>query len=188
VERSHLDTMFNPRSVAVFGASVTSSGVGARVYANLLAAGFKGTIVPINPKHKKLGDRKCFATLAEADESVDLAVVATPADTVPGIIAQCAAAGTQSVIVLSAGFGEAEESGGQLAAKLLDAAQRAGVRVMGPNCIGLERPHLGLDATFLRSKTPVGRLALISQSGALCSAISDWAEPHHLGSGLIASK
>ena len=186
MERSQLDTMLNPRSVAVFGASETSQGVGARVFANLLAGGFKGKIVPINPKHKKIGSRKCYATLDDVGEAVDLAVVATPAVTVPGIIAQCGAAGTRNAIVLSGGFGDSD-GGTELAAELLDAARTTGVRVMGPNCVGLVRPHLGLDATFLRSRTTPGRLALISQSGALCSAISDWAEPHHLGFSALVS-
>ena len=186
MERSQLDTMLNPRSVAVFGASATSSGVGARVFANLLAGGFAGTIVPINPKHRKVHGRPCFATLADVAEPIDLALVATPAVTVPGIIAQCGEAGTRSAIVLSAGFGDS--AGGEaLAEELIDAARHAGVRIMGPNCVGLVRPHIGLDATFLRSKTPPGRLALISQSGALCSAISDWAEPHHLGFSALVS-
>lgn len=187
MENSQLDLMFNPRSVAVFGASETSSGVGARVFANLLAGDFQGQIYPINPKHKKVAGRTCFPTLEAVGKPVDLAIVATPAETVPDIIDQCADAETRNAIVLSAGFGEAGEGGERLAARLLDAARRGGVRIMGPNCVGLVRPHLGLDATFLRSKTPPGGLALISQSGALCSAISDWAEPHHLGFSALVS-
>ena len=184
--RSQLDTMLNPRSVAVFGASETSSGVGAKVFANLLAGGFEGKIVPINPKHRKIGARKCYTTLADVGEAIDVAVVATPAVTVPGIIAQCGAAGTRNAIVLSGGFGD-NDGGTELAGELLDAARRARVRVMGPNCVGLVRPHLGLDATFLRSRPPPGPLALISQSGALCSAISDWAESHDLGFSALVS-
>ena len=187
MERRQLDAMFNPRSVAVFGASERSSGVGSRVFANLLSGGFDGRILPINPKHATVSGMKCYATLADVGEPIDLAVVATPAGTISGIIAQCAAAGTRNVIVLSAGFGESGEDGETLAKELLETATRAAVRILGPNCVGLVRPHLGLDATFLRSRTPPGRLALISQSGALCSAISDWAEPHHLGFSALVS-
>lgn len=187
MEHSQLHLMFNPRSVALFGASETSSGVGARVFANLMDGGFEGPIVPINPKYDELAGQKCYPTLADAGVSVDLAVVATPAETVPGILDQCAAAGTRNVIVLSAGFGESGGNGDRLSQRLLDSARRGGVRIMGPNCVGLVRPHIGLDATFLRSKTPAGRLALISQSGALCSAISDWSEPHHLGFSALVS-
>ena len=187
MQRSQLDQMFNPRSVAVFGASETSSGVGAQVFANLVSRDFDGPIIPINPKYETVLGRTCFATLAEVGEPIDLAVIATPANTVSGIIEQCAALETRNAIVLSAGFGEAGRDGDRLSERLLETVRRAGVRIMGPNCVGLVRPHLGLDATFLRSKTPPGRLALISQSGALCSAISDWAEPHHLGFSALVS-
>ena len=186
---SQFDTLFNPRSVAVFGASESSSGVGALAYANLLKGGFDGPVIPINPKHDRIGERECFPDLAAAGQEADLAVIATPAPTVPGIIRQCAEAGTKSAIVLSAGFGEGEGAagGGAHGAALLNAARRGGVRLLGPNCVGLVRPWLGLDATFLRAATPRGRLALISQSGALCSAIADWAGPHHLGFSAIVS-
>lgn len=187
MDGSPLELLFNPKSVAVFGASETSSGVGALVLANLLKGGFEGRIVPINPKHKKVAGQRCFATLAEVGAPIDLAVIATPAETVPGIIAQCGAAETRNAIILSAGFAEGASGGGDLSEKLLETARRAGVRIMGPNCVGLVRPHIGLDATFLRASTPRGRLALISQSGALCSAISDWAEPHHLGFSALVS-
>ena len=181
MDRSQLDLMFNPTSVAVFGASETSSGVGARVFANLLAGGFDGPVVPINPKYETVAGRPCFANLAAAKANFDLAVIATPARTVPGLIAQCAKAETRNAIVLSAGFGEGAASERRLADALENAARRGDVRVLGPNCVGVVRPWLGLDATFLSSTTPKGRLALISQSGALCSAISDWAGP--LGGG-----
>ncbi len=187
MERSQLEPMFNPTSVAVFGASETSTGVGAKVFANLLAGGFDGPIIPINPKHKTVAGHPCFATLAQAKTPVDLAVIATPARTVAEIIGQCADAEVRNVIVLSAGFGASDPTGRRRAAAVKDAARRGGVRLLGPNCVGLVRPWLGLDATFLGSPTPKGRLALISQSGALCSAISDWAGPHHLGFSALVS-
>ncbi len=184
---SPLDPLFNPRSVAVFGASQREDSVGARVFAKLTTGGFKGRVVPINPKYDAVAGHDCYPTLAEADAQVDLAVIATPAATIPEIIAQCGNAGTTTAIVLSAGFGEGGGPGRDLDKKLADAARVHGVRVLGPNCVGLVRPWLGLDATFLRSATPEGRLALVSQSGALCSAISDWAEPHHLGFSALVS-
>lgn len=187
MNRSQLEPMFNPTSVAVFGASETSAGVGARVFSNLLAGGFNGPIIPINPKYQTVAGQPCFATLAESKTSVDLAVIATPASTVPEIIRQCADAETRNAIVLSAGFGAGDAAGRRRADALREAARQGGVRVLGPNCVGLVRPWLGLDATFLSSSTPKGRLALISQSGALCSAISDWAGPHHLGFSAVVS-
>lgn len=187
MERIQLELMFNPRSLAVFGASETSSGVGAKVFANLLAGGFDGPIYPINPKYEEIAGHKCFAKVADVEGPIDLAIVATPADTVANIVTECAAAEIGNIIVLSAGFGEGGDAGDRLSEHLLETARRLNVRIMGPNCVGLVRPHLGLNATFLRSVTPQGALALISQSGALCSAIADWAEPHHLGFSALVS-
>ncbi len=182
-----LTPLFDPTSIAVFGASASGSSVGSQVYANLLAAGFDGPIVPINPKYKKVGDKVCYPQLGDVGAPIDLAVIATPAPTIPGIIRDCARAGTKHAIVLSAGFGEIGDTGKEIEAELLDTAQRHGVRLLGPNCVGLVRPTIGMNATFLKSATPVGRLALISQSGALCSAISDWAGPNHLGFSALVS-
>lgn len=185
--RIQLDTLLNPKSVALFGASEKPDSVGAKVFANLLKGGFEGPIIPINPKYKSVAGIPCFAALADVDRTVDLAVIATPAHTVSDVIRQCGEAGTRSAIVLSAGFGEGGESEKRLADELKDTARRGGVRLLGPNCVGLVRPWIGLDASFLNAATPRGGLALISQSGALCSAISDWAEPNHLGFSALVS-
>ncbi len=179
--------MFDPKSVAVFGASDRSAGVGARVFSNLLRAGFAGEIIPINPKYSAVSGRPCFPSLNEAGASVDLAVIATPAHTVPGILEQCAEMRVTNAVILSAGFGDGSGGLSRLGQNLTDMAKRHGIRFLGPNCVGIVRPWIGLDATFLRAETPPGRLALVSQSGALCSAISDWAEPHHLGFSALVS-
>ncbi len=184
---SLLDTLFNPTSVAVFGASDSGRSVASKVFENLLAGGFEGPIVPINPKYETVSGRQCYASVSDLKESVDLAVIATPAATVPGIIRECGDAGIHKAVVLSAGFRESGAEGEAREADLIDAARHANVRFIGPNCVGLVRPWIGLDATFLKSKTPKGGLALVSQSGALCSAISDWAEPHHLGFSALVS-
>ena len=184
---SRLEYLFNPRSLAVFGASDSGRSVGSRVYMNLLEGGFDGPIFPINPKYDKIGDRLCYSSIADVDEKVDLAIIATPAASAAGIIRQCGQAGIRNAIVLSAGFGESGGEGKALDAELMEAARQSNVRFMGPNCVGLVRPWLNLNATFLKSSTPSGGLALISQSGALCSAISDWAEPHHLGFSTLFS-
>lgn len=182
-----LDTLFNPRSIAVFGASESADSVGAKVHANLVAGGFDGAIVPINPKYDTLRGERCFARIADVPETVDLAVIATPAATIPAILQDLGAADVGVAIVLSAGFREAGEAGRALEARIISVAERAGVRFLGPNCVGLVRPWLGLNATFLNSDAPKGRLAVVSQSGALCSAIVDWAGPHHLGFSAIVS-
>jgi len=184
---SQLEKLFNPGAIAVFGASESGRSVGSRVFSNLRRAGFEGALYPINPKHERVGDLPCFAAIADAPGPVDLAVIATPADTVVGIIRECGEAGIGHAIVLTAGFREMGEEGKAREAELIETAKRYGVRFVGPNCVGLVRPSIGMDASFLNAATPKGRLALVSQSGALCSAISDWAEPHHLGFSALVS-
>ena len=187
MDKSPLTPMMNPGTVAVFGASDSPDSVGGRVLVNIRRTGFEGDVHAINPKYDSVDGMPCVPDITHIDKPVDLAVIATPAHTVPEIIRQCGEAGTRNAIVLSAGFGEGGGPGDDNARKLTEAARRAGVRFMGPNCVGLVRPWIGLDATFLRSQTPKGRLALVSQSGALCSAISDWSGPHHLGFSALVS-
>ncbi len=182
-----LDALFNPRSIAVFGASESGRSVGSRVFSNLLAGGFQGQLVPINPKYQTVAGKRCYPGIGDVTEHVDLAVIATPAATVAGIIRECGEADIGHAVVISAGFGETGAEGRAMEAELLDIARRSGVRFLGPNCVGLVRPWAAMNATFLKSSTPQGRLALVSQSGALCSAISDWAEPHHLGFSALVS-
>lgn len=187
VRIGQLDQLFNPTSIAVFGASDSGGSVGSRVFANLLSGDFAGPIVPINPKYSEVAGKQCYPTLADVGQSIDLAVVATPAATVGEILHQCGEAGVRHAIVLSAGFGETGAAGKALETELVEVARRADVRLLGPNCVGLVRPWLGLNATFLKAGTPKGDLALVSQSGALCSAISDWAGPRpHVDHALSA--
>lgn len=187
MDANPLAKMMNPRSIAVYGASENGTSVGSRVFQNLRADGFEGKLYPINPKHKKVGGLACYPNVTAVGEDIDLAVVATPARTVPGIIRDCGEAGIKNAIILSAGFGEGGGDGAQYEKELITAANRAGVRFMGPNCVGLVRPWQKMNATFLRAGTPKGRIALISQSGALNAAISDWAGPHHLGFSALVS-
>lgn len=185
--QSPLEGLFNPRSVAVFGASETEGKVGARVFAKLQEGGFAGRVTPINPKYASVLGVPCLPSLDEGGIVPDLAVVATPAATVAGIIAECGKAGVRNAIILSAGFAETGEEGRRRQTDLKETARRHKVRLLGPNCLGLVRPWLGLDATFLKAPPPAGELALISQSGALCSAISDWAVAHGLGFSALVS-
>ena len=187
MEANPLAKMMNPKSVAIYGASDNTESVGGRVFTNLKADGFEGKMYPINPKHKQVGGLKCFPSVLDIGEEVDLALIATPARTVPGIIRDLGEAGCKNAIILSAGFGEGGGDGKGYETELIAQANRAGVRFMGPNCVGMVRPWHKMNATFLRAGTPKGRLALISQSGALNSAISDWAGPHHLGFSALVS-
>lgn len=181
----YLDRLFHPRSVAVFGASERASSVGARVFANLLAGGFSGGVYPINPKHAKVAGHTCYPDLAHVGAPVDLAVIATPARSVPGIVQSCGELGARAAIVLSAGFEGAE--GEALRTQLLETARPYGMRLLGPNCLGLIRPRIGLNATFSQGTAQTGNLALVSQSGALCTAILDWAAARGIGFSAVVS-
>lgn len=182
-----LEAIFNPQSIAVVGASDDPASVGGRVFKNLISDGFAGPVVPVNPKHKKVAGKKCVASLKDLERPVDLAVIAAPASAVVDIIKECGEQRIGAAVVLSAGFGETGGAGADLETRLIDAARRAGVRFIGPNCLGIMRPGNGVNATFLSGSAPDGKLALVSQSGALCAAIVDWARPHHLGFSTVVS-
>ena len=169
-----LEKLFNPQSVAVLGASDDISSVGGRVFKNLVG-GLAGPVIPVNPSHKTVGGRECFASVRDIEAAPELAVIATPARTVVGAIRECGEKGIGAAIILSAGFNETGEAGARLEAELADAARHADIRFVGPNCLGVMRPAHDFNATFLGEAPPRGRLALVSQSGALCAAITDWA-------------
>lgn len=182
-----LDSLFAPRSIAVFGASEGPNAVGGRVFRNLSHGGGDFRIYPINPKYSSVLGRPCYPSLAELDEGVDLAVIATPASTVNEILRQCGEAGVRMAVILSAGFREIGEQGQRLEAELRETAAHYGLRVMGPNALGFMRPCAKLDTTFLDVRVRPGRLALLSQSGALCTAILDWAGPQNIGFSAVVS-
>ncbi len=182
-----LDRLFSPKSIAIFGASNRVDSVGALVYKNLLSGYFQGELYPINPKHKELKSKPCYADIQEISASVDLAVIATPAVTVPEIIHACGEHGVRAAIVLSAGFSETDGKGAGLERKMLEAAHQYQLRLLGPNCLGLIRPKVGMNATFSKNAALPGQMALVSQSGALCTAILDWAESRKVGFSAIAS-
>lgn len=187
MEKHSLDTFFRPRSVAVVGASPRASSVAGQVLANLQASGFAGALYPVNPKHREVGGIPCVRRLDDISDSVDLAVIGTPAATVPELIETCGRRGIGAAIVLSAGFREGEPKGAALEERLLAHAHHHGVRVLGPNCLGLLAPHAKLNATFGKGQAHAGNLALVSQSGALCTAILDWAAPRSIGFSALVS-
>ena len=162
----YLEHLFAPQAIAVFGASDKPDAVGARVYQNLLHGGFTGSIYPVNPKYKKLGKAKCYADIDAIKAHVDLAVIATPAGTVPDILHQCGEHGVRAAIILSAGFTDNGQPN-QLQQAMLQAARQYGIRILGPNCLGLIRPGAGLNVTFSNNIAQSGKLALISQSLSL---------------------
>jgi len=183
----YLDRLFSPRSLAIFGASTRANSVGALVYENLLNGGFHGELFPINPKHAELKGNPCYPDIQSITHPIDLAVIATPAPTVPEIIHACGEHGVRAAIVLSAGFSEGDGKGAVLERKMLEAARQYQIRILGPNCLGLIRPKVGMNATFGKNAALPGQMALVSQSGALCTAILDWAESRDIGFSAIAS-
>jgi acetyltransferase len=185
--RHPLAPLFEPGSIAVAGATERPGAIGAVVLANLRAAGFAGRLVAVNPKYPTVQGVRCVPSVAALGEPVDLLVVTTPAATVPGLIEDAGRLGIRAAVVISAGFGEAGAAGAALDRELRAAARRHGVRVLGPNCLGLMRPSLGVDATFALGGASPGALGLLSQSGAICTALIDWARPRGIGFSSLVS-
>jgi acetyltransferase len=177
----------NPRSVALVGATDRDGALGRDVLHNLLEGGFQGELFLVNPKHERLGERRCYASLAELPAAPDLVVVVTPAPTVPGIVQQAAERGAAGVLVMSAGFMEVGPEGRALQEAALAQARRAGLRIIGPNCLGLMRPSIGLNATFARTPARAGNIGMISQSGAVAAALLDYAGSAGFGFSSVVS-
>lgn len=164
-----------PGSVALVGASDRAGALGGDVLKNLLDGGFQGGIFAVNPKHAKLAGRPCYANVGALPVVPDLVVVVTPAVAVPEVVQQSAECGVPGILVLSAGFAEAGPAGAALQAQALAAARAVGMRIIGPNCLGLMRPSIGLNATFARTPARAGSIGLVSQSGAVAAALLDYA-------------
>jgi acetyltransferase len=171
----HLDSLFDPHSVAVIGASDRPASVGATVWRNLREGGFAGARWAVNPKHKRLGDEPVYADIASLPEAPELAVICTPPATVPGLIEALGQRGTRAAIVLTAGLTQPQKQA------MLDAARTHLLRILGPNCLGLLSPHAKLNASFAHTGVQPGGLAFISQSGALVTAMLDWANGRGIG-------
>ncbi|MGA9855623.1 MAG: bifunctional acetate--CoA ligase family protein/GNAT family N-acetyltransferase [Gammaproteobacteria bacterium] len=181
----NLHSLLQPRSVALVGASDKPGSVGAVLAHNLLA--FKGELYFVNPKHITLFERPCWKNIASLPEIPDLAVICTPAATVPDLVGELGSRGTRAVIVVSAGFGEADAAGKALQQSLLDAARPSTLRVVGPNCIGVLNPPCGLNASFSHDAVAPGSLAFLTQSGALLTAVLDWARSRGIGFSHLVS-
>jgi len=183
----HLKSLFAPKSVAVFGASDSADSVGQVVFQNMLQSGFQGALYPINPNHSEIQGCKAYSSISEITESVELAVIATPPQSVPDIIEECGKHNVKAAVIITAGFSETGEAGKALEHTVLENAQRYGIRLIGPNCLGLMRPDIGLNATFNKGSAIAGNLAFVSQSGALCTAILDWANTSDVGFSSVIS-
>ncbi len=187
MSKHYLAPLFEPQGIAVYGASARTDSVGGIVFRNLLDAGYKGHVFAINPSRKEVQGHEAHASLADVDHSVDLAVVATPAASVPSIVEECGQQGVRMMLILSAGFRETGAEGRRIEEQVMLRAREYGIRIMGPNCLGLIRPHDGINLTFGHSGAQTGNLALVSQSGAICTAILDWAEQNSIGFSAVIS-
>lgn len=176
-----LDHIFKPKTIAVIGASSKPDRVGFAVFRNLITTGFQGTVYPVNIKRDSIQGVKAYKSVSEVPDEIDLAIIATPAPTVPDLISDCAKAKVRGVIILSAGFSEVGKLGEMMSSQILERAKAAGIRVIGPNCLGFIKPKLALNASFGPKMALPGKIAFISQSGALGTAILDWSVKHNVG-------
>lgn len=174
--------MFQPRSVAVIGATDRAHSVGATVMLNLIRGGFNGPIIPVNPKHNRVAGLPAFRDLSALSVVPDLAILCTPPRTIPGLIAQLGRIGTKAAIVLTADVTNPSMDGtGSMQQAMLNAARPYLLRILGPNCIGLIIPGIGLNASFAGADVLKGKIAFVSQSGALTTAVLDWAKSNNVG-------
>ena len=180
-----LARMFSPQAIALVGAREKEGSVGRTILENLRSGGFKGAIYPVNPKRHRILGVRAYPSIESVPQSVDLAIIATPAATVPEVIRECARARVAGAIVISAGFKECGEGGAALEEKVQ--SRRGAMRIIGPNCLGMMVPHVGLNATFAATMARAGSVGFISQSGALCTAILDWSHRENVGFSAFVS-
>ncbi len=184
----NLDALFHPKSIALIGASTRAHSVGAVVAQNLLAGGFDGPMMPVNPHHGSVEGVLAYPDISKLPLIPDLAVICTPAPTVPGLIAELAARGTRAAVVISAGFKELGDTSGQtLEQEMLDAARPHLLRIVGPNCLGLLSTPAGLNASFAHIAPPKGSVAFVAQSGAMVTSVLDWAAARGIGFSHLVS-
>ncbi|MEA5618647.1 bifunctional acetate--CoA ligase family protein/GNAT family N-acetyltransferase [Cronbergia sp. UHCC 0137] len=182
-----LDAIFAPQTVAVIGASEKAGSVGRTLLWNLVSSPFGGTVFPVNPQHHSILGIKAYPNIFTVPEKIDLAIIATPALSVPKIIADCIDAGVKGAIIISAGFKETGAAGIALEQEILQQAHRGQLRIIGPNCLGVMSPHRGLNATFASAIARPGNVGFLSQSGALCTAILDWSLQENVGFSAFVS-
>ncbi len=182
-----LNTLFNPKSIAVIGASDTPGHVGYSLFRNLITNGFAGPVYPVNIKRDVVQSIKAYPNIAAVPQQVDLAVIATQANTVPELLKECAKSGALSTIVIAAGFEETGEESNGLVDQIQQTVVSNNMALLGPNCLGFIRPKLNLNASFSRKMPHKGGIAFISQSGALCTAVLDWSVKEHVGFSYFVS-
>ncbi|MCK5398331.1 MAG: CoA-binding protein, partial [Thermoplasmata archaeon] len=182
-----LDSIFNPDSVAVIGASDVENSVGFRLMKNLTESGFAGKVFPVNLKKSEILGFKAYKKVGQIPEKIDLAIISTPAKTVSGIVEECGKAGITGIVIISAGFKEIGKEGRALEKEISKHKKKYGLKIIGPNCLGIMRPGKNLNATFSGKMPKPGKIAFISQSGALGTATLDWAIHENIGMSSFVS-
>ena len=177
----NLDKLFSPRSVAVIGASERPGRVGTTVLRNIVAAGFKGPVFPINPKYGQVAGIKAYGSVDELPAAPELAVICTPPETIPRLVAELGARGTKAAVVITAGLDTDQPGGRSVKQRMLEAAAPNLLRILGPNCLGLIVPGISLNASFAPANASSGNIAFVSQSGALVTSVLDWANSEGIG-------
>ncbi|MEM3463477.1 MAG: GNAT family N-acetyltransferase [Candidatus Bathyarchaeia archaeon] len=179
--------MFNPKSVALVGATDREGSVGRTLMTNLIESGFEGNIYPVNIRKKEVLGFRAYQSVEEIPETVDLAVIATPARSIPEIVEQCGRAGIKGIVIISAGFREVGPEGKELEDKILEAKRKYDLRIIGPNSLGVMQPKIRLNATLLNRMPKSGNIAFITQSAALGAATLDWAIHENIGFSYFVS-
>jgi acetyltransferase len=187
MKKHYLRKVFEPQSVAIIGASDRDASVGAQILRNMREGGFQGEIYPVNPKHETIQGMRAYASITDIDHPVDLAVIAIPAPSIPAVMRACGEREVGAAIVLSAGFAEMGRRGQSLQNEIVDIARTYDIQLVGPNCLGVIRPRVGLNATFAKSGVETGQVALVAQSGSFCTALLDWADSRGFGFSAVAS-
>ncbi|MGM0404453.1 MAG: CoA-binding protein, partial [Thermodesulfobacteriota bacterium] len=177
----NLDRIFQPGRVAVVGASESTGSIGNALMKNLIEGGFQGSLLPVNPKYHTVHGMSAVGSISALESGVDLAVIATPIHTVPDIVRECVEKKIAGAIVISAGGKEVGEKGREIEERIRATAHAGGLRIVGPNCLGIIRPKVSLNASFASEMPNIGDLAFVSQSGAICTAILDLALKEHIG-------
>ena len=183
----NLDRIFNPKRIAVVGASEREASVGSKILRNLTNTGFAGKVYAVNPFRQTVQGKIAYPSVSKIPEKLDLAVIATPAQTVPGIVEECGSSGVPGVIIVSAGFKEEGEAGARLERQIIEHQKKFSMRIIGPNSFGVMRPKVNLFATFAEKPPNLGKTAFISQSAALCASALDWAREAQIGFSAVVS-
>ena len=176
-----LNNLFNPKTIAVIGATSQKGRVGYSRMNNLIGSGYEGIVYPINLNRESVLGVKAYRKVGDTPDKIDLAIIATPAKTIPDIVRECGECGVSGIVIISSGFMEIGEEGQAASDGILETARKYEMRIIGPNCLGFIRPSLHLNASFANKMALPGKIAFISQSGALCTAILDWSVKQNVG-------